>query len=63
MTPPRTVTRAVRQPSDEQHAALLAGGWLPAARLGWYAEGNDPPRWWESAARALAGDVRRGMAS
>jgi hypothetical protein len=61
----RTVTRALRQPSDEQHAALLAGGWLPAARLGWYVDRSAGERcwWWQTALAVAAGDRRRGMAS
>jgi len=65
VTPARTVTRALRQPSAAQHAALLAGGWLPAARLGWWTDRSAGERawWWQTALAVAAGDRRRGMAA
>lgn len=47
---PRTLRRALRLPTDADVARLLAAGWCPTPRLGWWQRGAaTAPRWWQAA--------------
>lgn len=62
---PHVITRPLRLPSRAQTCVLLAGGWVPAGRLGWWrdAAGDDRVLWWQRALELATADAARARAA